>query len=142
MKKEFKVRWERTCYKCGCPMNIYISFEYDPEFIKYIINYYNIVPFDFSNNLPIYKCFGMKARKICLGCYENPNENLLSHLHRRELGMRNSLRRQEISKTQKEIYDWFEGFNRFLYKENAETLYFPQTLNTHIIWGLMFQINY
>ncbi len=142
MIKDFKVKWGKTCYMCGCPMNLSVSFDYDPDFIKYIINYYNIVPIDFSNNLPIYKFFGMKVRRICMACYENPIKHIHTNIRRRELGMRHNLRHQDISRTHKEIYQWFEGFNRFIYIENVEKLYFPQTLKSDIIWGLFLQANF
>jgi hypothetical protein len=64
--------------------------------------------------LSIYKFFGLKVRRVCICCYEGRPERVpINMLNRREV-MGKQIRIRSGSKSDRQIYDWFESFNRFI----------------------------
>ena len=119
---------------CNCPLNIYIETKFDRKVLRRLINFYNLRPIDYSMNIRMYKFFGLKARRVCVGCYYHPPR---VDLRKRECGLPGAIKRHNLSKTLKEVYEWFESCNRFLWRLDAED-YFPEKITSKKIHGIGF----
>ena len=77
-------------------------------------------PIDFMYNKSIYKVFGLKARKVCLMCFDNqPHRIPIGHIAAREV-TGNKFTISCGSKTTNELYNWFESFNRFINRPDID----------------------
>ena len=82
----------------------------------------------------MYKFFGLKARRVCIGCYYcRPTVDL----RKRECGIPGATKKHKLSKSFKDVYEWFESCSRFLWRSDAEE-YFMEKLNHKLIPGILF----
>lgn len=128
------VKWEHVCYTCRCPLNIYVETKFDRKILNRLINFYNLRPIDFSMNTPMFKFFGLKVRRVCVGCYYCKP---IIDIRKRECGLPGATKKHRLSKSFKEVYEWFESCSRFLWRSDAEE-YFPEKLDYKRIPGILF----
>ena len=77
-------------------------------------------PHDFSMNKMYYRIVNLKARRVCKWCYENkPYKIGFRKLVNRETTGK-SLAPRSNSLSTEEVYDWFESFNRYVRRPDAE----------------------
>ena len=118
---KFNIRWMNNCFLCGCPLDIRIIPD-DPSdlFMRRLSNFIQLMPINFLMNTQIYKIFGLKARKVCYGCYlSEPYKNPLCILRNREVGA-SRFKIKTISLSRSSLYSWFESFNRYLNRPDAD----------------------
>lgn len=129
MSTKFNVNWINTCFLCGCPLDIRILPD-DPSdlFMRRLTNFIQLMPINFLMNTQIYKFFGLKARKICYGCYmSEPHKNPLCKIRNREIGV-GRFRIKTISQSTSSLYSWFESFNRYLNRPDADDYVVPASV--------------
>jgi hypothetical protein len=129
MSTKFNVNWINTCFLCECPLDIRILPD-DPSdlFMRRLTNFIQLMPINFLMNTQIYKFFGLKARKICYGCYmSEPHKNPLCKIRNREIGV-GRFRIKTISQSTWSLYSWFESFNRYLNRPDADDYVVPASV--------------
>ena len=122
----FDVTWQYKCYECQCPLNISIQLKYVDEnskigdFFKHISTWAYYKPlFHLMYNISMYKVYGSVVRRVCPECYETPCK---INLCRRETGQKyQKPKRNKLSKTSQEIYDWFSRFDEFRKKGDLDS---------------------
>jgi hypothetical protein len=121
---QFNVYWYHTCSFCKHPLDVVIYLTHDVSqnklFWKRYFNYRLLKPCDFSMNKMYIKILNLKARRVCKWCYENkPYKIGFRDIMYRETTGR-SLAPTSKSMSTSEIYDWFESFNRYVRRPDAE----------------------
>ena len=124
----FRVRWDKTCYECGNPLDVKLFIE--NFLILFLLeNFATHKQFAMLGNVSMYKYYGnMKLRKVCFSCYFSPR-NHFKFTTQREIG---KVRKQERlrSKTKEEIYKWFEDFDRYRKRKDIVDCLMPFLTST------------
>ena len=121
---KFDVYWPNVCSCCSHPLNITIHLIHDVNnyeiFWKRFFNFKKLKPLDFYRNKMYYRIVNLKARRVCKWCYENkPYKIGVRDLMNRETTGR-SLAPRSKSLSIKEVYNWFESFNRYVRRHDAD----------------------
>jgi hypothetical protein len=117
---KFGVEWKEQCYLCNCPMDIRIAPDKMSDlFLSRLSNFMNLYPITLFYNTRIYKFFGITARKVCYGCYLSEPHKKYHNLRNRETGL-SRVKFATLSQSRESLYNWFESFNRYLNRPDAE----------------------
>jgi len=123
MYTRFRITWKHRCYLCQNPLDVQIQPTLPTTwFIICLRTFKQLYPFGFINNLSIYKFFGLRVRRVCICCYEGRPERVpVNMLNRREV-LGKKIRIRSGSKTERQLYNWFEAFNRFINKPDINDI--------------------
>lgn len=88
-------------------------------FLTRLSNFMNLYPIALFYNTKIYKFFGLKAMKVCYGCYLTEPHKRCCNLRNRETGL-SKTRFVTLSQSRESLYKWFESFNRYLNRPDAD----------------------
>ena len=123
MYTKFRIEWDHRCYLCQNPLDVQIQPNIPTTwFIICLRTFKRLYPFGFINNSSIYKFFGQKVRRVCICCYDGQPEKVpVDMINRREV-LGKKIRIRSGSKTDRQIYDWFESFNRFINKPDINEI--------------------
>lgn len=121
---KFNVYWERVCWVCNNPLDIMIRLEYDAQknrlFWKRFFNFKILLPNDIHLNVSYLSVVNMKARHVCKHCFKNKHhKKVFRNVLSREINGKSPIPRSK-SMTEKEVYNWFESFNRYLRRPDAD----------------------
>ena len=121
---KYKIEWCHTCSFCEHPLDVIVNFE-QPEddimlFWKRYYNFRKLVPRDMTLNETYIKIVNLKGRRVCKWCYENKPHKI----DYRKLMVRETTGKRiaPVSKSlsNKEIYDYYESFDRYLRRPDAD----------------------
>lgn len=121
---KFDVYWPHVCSCCKHPLDVIIYLKDDDNnreiFWKRYFNFNLLKPCNFLLNKMRIKIVNLKARRVCTWCYENkPYKIGVRELILRETTGKSLVpRSQSLSK--EEVYDWFESFNRYVRRPDAD----------------------
>ena len=121
---KFDVFWPHVCSFCKHPLDVTIHLVHDVEkreiFWKRYFNFKKLRPCNFSLNKMYIQLLNLKARRVCKWCYENkPYKIGVRDLMNRETTGR-SLAPRSKSLSSSEVYDWFESFDRYVRRADAD----------------------
>jgi len=121
---KFKITWDHTCSFCKHPLDIIIYLEYDANqnklFWKRYYNFTMLLPSDVHLNKMYIKIVNLKARRVCKWCYDNKVHNVgFRNILNREVTGRSPAPRSRSLSCQ-EVYNWFESFDRYLRRPDAD----------------------
>lgn len=120
---KFNVSWKHTCLTCGHPLDVSIAIssynEYD-LFWRRHENFTKLRPYDIDLNKRMYKIINMKAHRMCKSCYDAKAHNVsFNSIMNREITGK-KLYPTSKSMSAGQIYDWFESFNRYVHRPDAD----------------------
>jgi hypothetical protein len=119
----FNVSWKRTCLTCHHPIDVIITItshhDYDTFWRRYV-NLSDLRPSTMDLNDCMYKIINLKAYRMCKSCYDAKAHKIsFKSLMNRELyGTKLCPKSNSLSAEQ--IYNWFESFNRYLHRPDAD----------------------
>ena len=121
MRTDYKVRWLYSCHCCKAPMTIVIIIPHNDEvFISRLINFMMLKPMKLIFNTPRWKFFGLRARRVCYSCFIRPPTRCYRQLKDREVGRFTGKLHKPLSSSTQELYKWFESFNDYVIKPDAD----------------------
>lgn len=105
------LKWTSICHKCEAPLDpkLMASGIENKHFIR---EYRRIRPLFLENNMTMYSFVGLKLNKVCYACFINKDKIEPKLLRLREIGQITHIAPRSKSKTQTEIFQWFEGLLR------------------------------
>lgn len=121
---KFDVFWNHVCSFCKHPLDVTIKITDDDNnceiFWERYYNFSILKPCEFSLNNMYFRFENLKARRVCKWCYENKpyKINFRKLMNRETTGKRLAPRSKSLST--EEIYEWFESFNRYVRRSDAD----------------------
>lgn len=77
-------------------------------------------PLKLEMNIAAWKFFGIKAHRVCYSCFLNKPNKCFRKLRDREIGKLRGNIYNSSSKSQDELYRWFESFNEYVIRPDAD----------------------
>ena len=113
------VKWEHECYECKCPMDLTLVIKESTLnlFFRDYGTWCYLRPFSLCRNTSYYKFYGLTIKRVCISCFSKPVR--VSTVNR-ESGIRRVRRREQKSKTHKEVYEYFRDFVAFRKRKDLD----------------------
>jgi hypothetical protein len=120
-RTDYKVRWLYNCHCCKAPLLVIIIIQHDDElFLSRLLNFMMLKPMNLVFNSVRWKFFGLKARRVCYSCFIRPPNKCYRKLRDREIGKFKGQLYKPLSVSQKDLYNWFESFNEYVLRPDAD----------------------